>query len=53
MEAVTTALSTAIGYVGTVLDAITSNTILCVIFAGGTILPLAVRVFRKIKRAAR
>lgn len=53
MEAITTALTTVIGFVGTVLDTITSNVILCVIFAGGTILPLAVRSFRKIKRAAR
>lgn len=53
MEAVTTALTTAIGFVGTVLETITTNAIFCVIFAGGTILPLAVRCFRKIRRAAR
>lgn len=53
MEAITTGITTALGYVGTVLDAITSNTILTVLFAGGTFIPLAVRMFKKIKRAAR
>ena len=53
MDNVTTAITTALGYVGTVLDYITSNTILCVIFAAGVFVPLAVKVFRRIKNAAK
>ena len=53
MDAITTGIGTALGYVGTVLDVITSNVVLTVLLAGGTFVPLAVRIFRKIKRAAR
>lgn len=53
MEAISTALTTVIGYVSTVLETITGNTILAVLFAGGTILPLAIRTFRRFKRASR
>lgn len=52
MEAITTGLTTAIGYLGTVLDTITGNTILTVLFAAGTILPVAISVFRRFKKSA-
>lgn len=53
MEAITTGISTCLGFVGTVLEAITGNVVMTVLFAGGTFVPLAVRIFRKIRRAAR
>lgn len=53
MENVGTALATAIGYVGTVLTAITGNEVLVVLFAAGVIAPAAIGVFSRVKRAAR
>lgn len=52
MTAITSALTTVLGYVGTILDTITGNPILVVLLAGGTFLPLAIGVFRRIKRAS-
>lgn len=53
MENVTTAITTALGYVGTVLNYIVSDPILVVIFAAGVFVPLAVKVFKRIKNAAK
>lgn len=53
METITTAITTSLGYVGTILDYIVSNPILVVIFAAGVFIPLAVKVFRRIKNAAK
>ena len=53
MEAIGTAITTALGYVGTILEYITSNPILVVMFAAGVFIPLAVKVFRRIKNAAK
>lgn len=52
-EAVTGALTTAMGFVGTILDAITGNAVLAVLFASGVLIPAAIGVFRKVKGAAR
>lgn len=53
METISTAITTALGFVGEILNYIVSNAILCVIFAAGVFVPLAVKVFRKIKNAAK
>lgn len=53
MENVATAITTALGYVGTILDYIVNNPILVVLFAAGVFVPLAVKVFRRIKNAAK
>ena len=53
MESISTAITTALGYVGEILNYIVGNTILCVIFAAGVFVPLAVKVFRRIKNAAK
>lgn len=53
MESVSTAITTALGFVGEILNYIVSNTILCVIFAAGVFVPLAVKVFKRIKNAAK
>lgn len=53
MESVSTAITTALGYVGTVLNYIVGDPILVVIFAAGVFVPLAVKVFKRIKNAAK
>lgn len=53
MEAVTTAMTTAIGFVTTILDVITTNPVLAVLFAGGVFVPLGIRIFKGVKRAAK
>jgi len=53
MESVTGAMSTGLGFLSTILDAITSNPILVVIFAVGTFVPLGIKVFKRLKGAAK
>lgn len=53
MEAVGTGLTTAIGYVTTILTAITGNEVLVVLFAAGVIAPAAIGVFKRVKSAAK
>ena len=53
METINTAITSALSYVGTILDFIVANPILVVIFAAGVFIPLAVKVFRRIKNAAK
>lgn len=53
MEAISTAITTALEFVGTILNYIVGNPILVVLFAAGVFVPLAVKVFRRIKNAAR
>lgn len=52
MEWLTTALSTCTGFFTTVLGLITDTPVLAIIFVGGTIVPLAFRIFRNAKRSA-
>lgn len=49
MEWITTATTTVMDTMSTVLDTITSTPILAVIFVGGTIIPLGLRIFKKFK----
>lgn len=51
MEWMTTAVTTCMTLFTTILDTITSNAVLSVIFAGGTLIPLGFKIFRKFKRA--
>lgn len=53
MENISTAITTALGYVGEVLNYIVNNPVLVVMFAAGVFVPLAVKVFRRIKNAAK
>lgn len=53
MDTISTAITTSLGFVGTILEYIVSNPILVVIFAAGVFIPLAVKVFRRIKNAAK
>ena len=53
MENIGTALTSAVGYVETILGTVMGNEVLALIFAAGTILPLGIGVFKKFKKAAR
>lgn len=53
MDTIGTAITTALAWVGTILEYIVGNPILVVIFAAGVFIPLAVKVFRRIKNAAK
>lgn len=50
MEWVTTAIDTLIDLVGTILTKATEQPLFAVILAGGTLLPLGFRIFKKFKR---
>lgn len=52
MTTIGSAITTCLGYVGTILNEIVGNPVLVVLFAGGVFVPLAVKIFRKIKKAA-
>lgn len=52
MEAITTAISSVMDIVGSMLTAITSNTLLCVIFASGFV-GLALSVLRKVIKTSK
>lgn len=51
MDAVKTAMSTAVGFMSTAFDAMTSNAYL-VIFLAVTMIGVGVTVFRKLRRGA-
>lgn len=53
MEAITSAMSTGLGFLETILDAVTGNPVLVVIFAVGTFVPLGIKVFKRLKGAAK
>lgn len=53
METISTGITTALGFVGTILEFIVNNPILVVMFAAGVFVPLAVKVFKRIKNAAK
>lgn len=53
LENITGALDTVLDFVGTILDTVTGNPVLVVLLAGGTFVPLAVSIYRRIKRASR
>lgn len=52
METFSTAFSTCIDYVGDVISLITGQAVLTTLFVGGTLVPLAFKIFRKAKRAS-
>lgn len=52
MTTIGSAITTCLGYVATILNEIVGNPVLVVLFAGGVFVPLAVKIFRKIKKAA-
>lgn len=53
MTAINTALTSVLEYVGTILDAVTGNPVLVVLFAAGVILPCAIGVFARLVRIAK
>lgn len=52
-ETMTAALTEGLGFLGTILNSITSNPVLCLLFVCGSIMPVAFKVFKMFKRSAR
>lgn len=53
MEWLTTASTAITSLVESTIDLVTGNSILAILFAAGTILPVGFRVFKKLKGVAR
>ena len=51
MEWITTGAESVLTIFDTLLDTITTNPLLAMLFVGGTIIPLGFRIFKKFKRA--
>lgn len=49
MEFITTSATTVVDVMGTMIDAITTTPILALCFTAGTILPIGIGLFRKLK----
>lgn len=51
MEWITTGAENVLSIFDTLLDTITKNPLLAMLFVGGTIIPIGFRIFKKFKRA--
>lgn len=51
MEWITTGAENVLSIFDTLLDTITTNPLLAMLFVGGTIIPIGFRIFKKFKRA--
>lgn len=51
MEWISSGATAVLSIFDTLLDTITTNPILAMLFVGGTIIPLGFRIFKKFKRA--
>lgn len=51
MEWITTGATNVLSIFDTLLTTITTNSLLAMLFVGGTVIPLGFKIFRKFKRA--
>ncbi len=51
MEWITTGAESVLSIFDVLLDTITTNPLLAMLFVGGTIIPIGFRIFKKFKRA--
>lgn len=51
MEWITTGAENVLSIFDTLLNTITTNSLLAMLFVGGTIIPIGFRIFKKFKRA--
>lgn len=53
MDGLGSAITTALGYITNVIEFILGNPLLIVMFAAGVMIPLAIKIFKKIKSSVK